>query len=106
MSQQINLFNPIFRKQGFSFTSATAMLYGIGIAIAAAALVAVYEDSRLRDVQTRAQAVERAHKDATARQAKLAAELAQQKPDAQLTAESARLEAQLKGRQEITEALK
>jgi Tfp pilus assembly protein PilN len=106
MSQQINLFNPIFRKQGFSFTSATAMLYGIGIAIAAAALVAVYQDSRLRDVQTRAQAVEQAHKDATARQAKLAAELAQQKPNAQLTAESARLEAQLKGRQEITATLK
>jgi Tfp pilus assembly protein PilN len=106
MSQQINLFNPVFRKQGFSFTSATAMVYGIGIAVAAAAVVAVVEDARLRDVQTRARAIDQTYKDATARQAKLAAELAQQKPDAQLTAESARLEAQLKGRREITDALK
>ena len=106
MSQQINLFNPVFRKQGFSFTSATAMLYGVGIAVALAALVAVYEDHQLRSVQTRAQAVDQTHKEITARQDKLAAELTKQKPNARLEAEVTALDARLQGRQEIIEILK
>lgn len=106
MSQQINLFNPIFRSRGFSFTSANAMLYGIGIAVALAALAAVYEDYQLREVQVRAQAVAQAFKDANAQHDRLAAELTQQKPSAQLGAEILALETQLKGRQEIIETLK
>ena len=57
MSQQINLFNPIFRKQGFSYTSATAMLYGVGIAVAISGLGAGFENYRLRAVQTQAHRV-------------------------------------------------
>jgi hypothetical protein len=106
MSQQINLFNPIFRKRGFSYTSATAMLYGAGIAVALAALGAAYEDYQLRAVQTRAQAVDQAYKEATALHDKLGAELARQKPDAQLEAELAASDAQLKSRREIIETLK
>ena len=106
MSQQINLFNPVFRKKGFSFTSATAMLYGVGIAVALAALVAVYEDHQLRAVQTQAQAVNQTHKEITTRQDKLAAELTKQKPNARIEAEVAAFDAQLQGRQEIIETLK
>ena len=106
MSQQINLYNPIFRKRGFSYTSATAMLYGVGIAIAVAALVAVYEDAQLRGVQTRAQAADQAYKQATVLHDKLAAEMAQQKPNARLEAELAALTAQLQERQDIIEILK
>jgi hypothetical protein len=107
MSQQINLFNPIFRKQGFSYTSATAILYGVGIALALAALVAVYEDYQLRAFQTQAQVDDEAYKETTALHDKLAAELqAQQKPNASLEAEFAALDAQLQGRQEIIATLK
>lgn len=106
MSQQINLFNPFFRKRGFSYTSATAMLYGVGIAAALAALAAVYEDYQLRAVQTQARAVDQAYKEATALHDQLATELARQKPDAQLEAELAKSDAQLKSRREIIETLK
>jgi hypothetical protein len=106
MSQQINLYNPIFRKKGFSYTSATAMLYGVGIAIALAALVAVYEDYQLRGVQTQARATDQAYKDATANHEKLTAEVTKRKPNAQLEAEVAALDARLTGRQEIIDALK
>ena len=106
MSQQINLFNPIFRKQGFSFTSATAIAYGLGIALIATAAVAAYEDHKLRTVQVQAQVVEQSFKDNTVRRDQLTAEVTQQKPNAQLDAEIANLDLQLKGRQEIIETLK
>ena len=106
MSQQINLYNPIFRKQGFSYTSATAMLYGMGIAIMLVALGAVYEDYQLRAVQARAQAVDQAYKEAVALHDKLAAELTRQKPDARLEAELAAADTHLKSRREIIETLK
>ena len=107
MSQQINLFNPIFREAGFSYTSAKAMLYGVGIAVAIAALGAVYEDQRLRAVQTQAQAVDQTYKEITATSGKLVAELSvAQKPNAQLEAALAALDAQLKDRQEIIQTLK
>jgi len=105
MSQQINLFNPIFRKKGFSFTSSTALLYGVGIAVAAGALGAVYEQYQLREAGVVAQAVEQRHKDTVARFDKLTADLAQQKPNAELAADVAKLDMQLKGRQEVIEAL-
>jgi len=106
VSQQINLFNPIFRKKGFSYTSATAMLYGIGIAIALVALLAVFEEYQLREVRNQAQAVEQTYKDASARFEKLNVEQAARKPNAQLEAEVARLETQLKSRQEVIVTLK
>ena len=106
MSQQINLFNPLFRKKGFSLMSANGMLYAAGIAMVAASLAAVYEQSQLRDTQARAQVVEQAHRDASANHAKLAAELGTYKPNAQLEAELAALATRLSERQEVIEALK
>ena len=106
MSQQINLFNPIFRRKSFSFTSAIAICYGLGIALAATAAVAVYEDYLLRSVQTQSQAVEQTFKEANARRDQLTAEVAQQKPNAPLEAELTTLDTQLRGRQEVIETLK
>ena len=106
MSQQINLFNPRFRKRGFSLGSATAMLYAAGIAVAAAALIAVDQEHQLRDVQARAQVMEQAHGEARANHEKLVAELAKSKPGAQLAAEIAALDTQLSERQEVIAALK
>lgn len=106
MSQQINLFNPLFGKKGFSPMSATAMLCAAGVVAAAAVLVAVYQEHQLGKVQASAQAVERAYKEATANHDKLIAEVAKQKPDAQLEAEVAALETQLGDRQEVIATLK
>ena len=106
MSQQINLYNPLLRKQGFKLLSATTMLYAFAIAVGVAALVAVYQEQQLRDVQARAQAVERAHREASANGDKLVAEIAKQQPNAQLAAEIAALDTQLSERQEVMAALK
>ncbi len=105
MSQQVNLYNPLFRKKGFSATSANAMLVGVGIAIACTAVYGVYQDNRTREVARRAQDVAQQVTDATATRDKLAAQLAQQKPNGELAAELNQLEVRLKGRQDIVEAL-
>jgi hypothetical protein len=105
MSQQINLFNPLFRRKRFSPTSANAMLYGVGIIVVLAALYGIYQENRTRDIARRAQEVNLKFSEATALREKLAAQLAQQKPNAELAAEINHLEARLKGRQDIVEAL-
>ena len=105
MSQQINLFNPLFRKRGFSFTSSAALLYGLIIATAAGSAAALYQHVRVRQVAAAAQTVEQHHKAMTARFDKIRADLSQQKPNAQLEAQLAELDMQLKGRQEIIETL-
>ncbi len=106
MSQQINFYQPQFRPKGVSLTSANAMLCGAGIAVAFAALAAVYEGYQLREVRERAQAVDSAFRAATAGRDKLAAELGKQKPNPQIETAVALLDAQLKGRQEIMASLK
>lgn len=105
MTQQINLLNPIFRKQRFSFTSATAMLYGVAIAAALTALVAVYEDYRLRALYAQARAVEGTLKEVRTRHDQLTAEQSARKPDPRFAARIAQLDARLKNRQDIIEAL-
>lgn len=106
MSQQVNLFNPLFRPRGFSFTSAQSMLYGVAIAAAGVALSAAYADYELRQVAARAQASNQAHQAATARLAELNTEVAQLKASPQLEAEVAALEAQFKLRQEVADTLR
>lgn len=106
MSQQINLFNPVFRRKGFSFTSATAMLYGTGIAIAAMAIAGVVADYDLRAARTTAAAANAEYRAAVARRDALSAEVAQQKPDASLEKELSDLDTTLRSRQEIVETLK
>jgi Tfp pilus assembly protein PilN len=106
MSQQINLFNPMFRKRGFSWTSADAMLYGVGIALALSAICAVYNNFRLRSVQTEAQSVEQEYQAVTTQRDALVAAQAQRQPDTKLATEIGEREAQLAMRQEILTTLK
>jgi len=106
MSQQINLFNPIFRPQGFSLASSTGILYGVGVALALSALLAVYQDYRTRTARGQALQTEQAFKEVSARFEKLSVQLNQQQPNAQLASEIADLDAQLKGRQQVVETLK
>lgn len=106
MSQQINLYNPLLRKRRYSLTSASALLSGVGFALAAAALAAVYLDQQARETAQEAQAVNLALKEANARRNKLLADQAARRPNVELAAEMAALDAQLKSRQEIIDALK
>ncbi len=105
MSQQINLFNPLFRKLEFSWTSADAMLYGVAALVALTALYSGYLNYRLNRVQREAQAVEQQFNDMTSRRDQLQTALAQRKPNQQLADEVAALEAKLKARQQIVEIL-
>jgi hypothetical protein len=106
MSQQINLFNPLFRKQGFSFTSATAMLYGAGIAVVLMAAVAAYANYELRSAQAAAQAVDAEYQAAVAKRDALAAAVAALKPNSELEKEVLALEATLFSRREVVDTLK
>jgi hypothetical protein len=106
MSQQINLFNPLFRPKGFSFTSAKAMLYGAGIALVLAAAAAVYVETGVRGAQAVAQAVDADYKAAVAKRDQLVAEIAALKPSAQLEQEVIGLESTLQGRREVVDTLK
>ena len=106
MSQQINLFNSIFRKKGFSFTSAAAMLYGSGMTILIAALIAAYQGNQINSVEREAQALANAQGEAAANVAKLTTELQKHKPNSALEAEIAGLDAQLQGREEIIVTLR
>ena len=106
MSQQINLFNPLFRSKGFSFASANAMFYAVAIAVGVMAGAAGYEHYRLRALQIEADGVDRSFTETSKQFERLTAEISHLKPNAQLEAEVAGLEALLKGRQEIIETLK
>ena len=105
MSQQINLLNPLLRKKRFSFTSAGAMLYAIGIAMALAAAVAVYENHRLRVIEAQARATAESLKKARALHESVTARRGMRKPDTALEAKILDLGSQLKARQEIVDAL-
>ena len=105
MSQQINLYNPLFRKKGFSPTSANAMLYAVGLAIACTAGYGVYQDSRTREAARVAQEVAQQVTEVTESRNKMVAQLELQKPNAELAAELSQLEMRLRGRQDIVEAL-
>ena len=105
MSQQINLYNPLFRKKGFSPTSANAMLYAVGLAIACTAVYGVYQDTRTREAARVAQEVAQQVTEVTESRNKMVAQLELQKPNAELAAELGQLEMRLRGRQDIVEAL-
>lgn len=106
MSQQINLLGTTTGKPAFSFTSATAMVYATAIAAVLAAIVGVYEDYRLREVEAQALAVERKLKEARLPHEKLVADLGKRKPDPSLELKIAELNVDLRTRREIIEALK
>lgn len=105
MSQQINLFNPAFRKQRLALSSVTA---AICLAITLLALFAFQfhfqiQLNDLNDLLRAAQSgleAQRAHVD------KLRAEIASRKKDATLDAETARLETELKRGRESIETMK
>jgi hypothetical protein len=105
MSQQINLLNRGFAKKAFSFTSARAMVYGVSMAVSLTAIVAVIQAYRARAVEAEAARVARVFKETTAAQAVPARETPR-KADPSLELKVRALEAQLKGRQDIVDAMR
>src|SRR5215210_3652630 len=102
MSQEINLLNPLFRKQQFSFTSPTAMVAGIGIVVLLTGLFGVYESTQLSRVEGEARIVAKSLADLRAKQETAAA--APRKADAALEARLAQLTTELKARQDVVGA--
>lgn len=105
MSQQINLLHAVAVKRSFSFTSAAAMAFGVLVAAALMLALGMYERMRLPELQKEALAVDRALKDAQAGQDKTAAERKARKADPGDEAKLSQLEAQLRSRNEVAEAL-
>jgi hypothetical protein len=104
LSQQINLFNPAFRKRRGS--SAAILLWVVGVAVLATGVAAGYEHYRLRQARDDAKAVATHLAQAQAQQEKLAAEQKARKPDTGREAELVALLAQVKRRREVIDALK
>ncbi len=105
MSQQINLFSPVFLKKQIKNFSTVTMLQALGLIIAGAALLygyLVYQQTALT-----AQAAEAEQKLAGERErlAKFTSEYAPQQKSAQLETDIKNAAAQLKARMEMVETL-
>ena len=104
MPQQINLYNPAFEAQRalLSFKGAVAGCVVVAVLVVA---VAGYQTIRLRSVEQQerelAQQVAAAQADAQ----RLGSEMAARRHDPRITEEVARLELEVKGRQEVMEVL-
>lgn len=106
MSQQINLFSPVFLKKQIKNFSTVTMLQALGLIVAGAVFLygyLVYQQTALT-----AQAAEAEQKLAGERErlAKFTSEYAPQQKSAQLETEIKNAAAQLKARMEIVEMLK
>lgn len=105
MSQEINLLHAVSIERRRSLTSAAAMVYGVLAAAALTLALAVYEHSQLPALKNDAKAAERALKQAQLGQGKTMAERNARKPDPNDDVNFAQLEAQLRSRLEVADAL-
>lgn len=105
MTQQINLLHAVAVKRAFRPTSATAMVYGVLGAAALTCAIAAYEHSRLPALKSEARTVERAFKEAQLALGKATAEREARKTEPADEAKLAQLEAQLRSRREVADAL-
>lgn len=100
MSQQINLFNPIFLKQKKIFT-ASHMAQTLGLIVAGALLVAVYGTVKTSQLEQHAQGGKAAAAAAEARLAQVAAEFPPKQRSKDLEAEVTRKQEELKSLHEV-----
>jgi hypothetical protein len=106
MMQQINLLRRAPRKPAFSWTSPRSMAWSVGLAIGISVALAAYEHYELYALTRQATRIDAAVKIATQTKDKASAANASSKPDAELEARVRSLEAQLRTRQEIVQALR
>lgn len=100
MSQQINLFNPIFLKQRKIFT-AVHMAQTLGLVVAGTLLVATYGAIKTSQLEAHAQAGKTAATAAEARLAQVAAEFPPKQRSKELEAELVRKQEELKSLHEV-----
>lgn len=105
MSQQINLFNPIFLKQKKHF-SAVAMAQGLGLILLGSVVVAVYARFETASLEREAAATAAQLNATKAQLAKVSAEYAPRQTDKALEEEIRRLDAELKSQQQAFDIIK
>lgn len=105
MSQQVNLFSPIFLRQKKHF-SAVTMLQALGLIVAGSVLFYGYLVYRSSALTVQAAETEKKLASEQARLVKFTGEFSPQQKSAQLEAEIKQAEAQLKARQEVMDTLK
>lgn len=99
MSQQINLFNPIFLKKKKYF-SAVTMAQGLGLILIGSLAVIVYAQLQLSSLKAEISATANQLKQSKAQLAKVSAEYAPRQKSKTLDAEIQRMEAELKSQQQ------
>ncbi|MFA6985046.1 MAG: PilN domain-containing protein [Arenimonas sp.] len=100
MSQQINLFNPLFRKQKKYFSAAT-MLQALSLIFLGSLLVYGYAWYRMSTINQRAGQTATTHKATQAKLLEISAQSGPRQPSQLLTDEVARMEAKLQARRHI-----
>lgn len=103
MSQQLNLFNPLFLRQKKYFSSRT-MLRGLAVVLAALATLHVFQRLQLASLEHHSSEADQQLKTAQQQLANFAAE-AKRGPSKVLMDEATRLEAQLQAREALLEGL-
>src|SRR5689334_16691700 len=106
MMQQINLLRRAPRKPAFSWTSPRTMASTVGLAISVSVVVAAYEHYERYELTRQATRIDAAVKTAMQAKDKASAASASSKSDPELEARVRSLEAQLRTRQEIVQALR
>lgn len=104
MSQQINLYNPLFRKQKKYF-SAVTMLEALGLILLGSLLFYGYVGYRASLMEKRADEIVQSSKATQMRLEQAAAEFGVRKPSPLLAAEIARTDGQIQARRLIIEQL-
>lgn len=104
MSQQINLFNPIFLKQK-KFFSALALAQIFGLVLLGAVLLALYATFQAAELKRNAEVVTAQLRIAEAQATRVRAEAVAPVRDKALEETLVKLEAEIKGRQQIVEIL-
>ena len=106
MSQQINLFSPVFLKKRKQIFSTVTMLQALGLIIAGSVLIYGYLVYQYNALTKQAAETGKILASEQARLTKFTSEYAPQQATAQLEKDIKKAEAQLKARQEMVEALK
>lgn len=105
MTQNINLFNPAFRKQRQLLSFAT-LVKCLGLVVLVLVAFQFYLQQQVSGLTGELRSVQALLKDERDRVAQLTGQAAARKPDAQVEAEIARLEVELRQAQEAMAALK
>ena len=105
MSQQINLFNPIFLKQEKVF-SAVTMAQALGLILLGCVGLAVYADHRLSLLETEAQSTTAQLGQVQAQLNKVTAAFSQEDKSKRIEEEIARAEGDVRGLQQVFETLR